>query len=68
MYAISAFFWIITLSKAELSYAYPMVAGGYIVVSLIAWGLFHEHMTWMKGASLLIIGLGVALLGISGSR
>lgn len=68
LYAISAFFWILTLSRADLSYAYPMVAGGYIIVSLMAWGIFHEQMTWTKGAALVIIGAGVALLGISASR
>lgn len=65
LYGISAFLWILVLSKVELSYAYPMIAAGYILVALLSWGIFHERMTAMKGAALLVIALGVVLLGLS---
>ena len=68
VYGLSAFVWILVLSKVELSYAYPMMASGYILVSLLAWGLFHEEMTAMKGVALAVIGVGVVLLGWSQTR
>ena len=68
LYGISAFLWILILSKVELSYAYPMVAAGYILVALLSWGVFHERMTLTKGGALLVIAVGVVLLGFSQAR
>jgi multidrug transporter EmrE-like cation transporter len=68
LYGVSAFLWILVLGRVELSYAYPMVAAGYILVSLLAWVLFHEEMTVMKGVALGVIAVGVVLLGLSQAR
>lgn len=65
LYGMSAFLWVIVLSKVELSYAYPMIAGGYVIVALLSWIIFHDHMTPMRIAALVIIVIGVILLGRS---
>lgn len=65
VYGVSAFLWVIVLSKVELSYAYPMIAGGYVVVALLSWIIFHDQITPMRIAALVIIVMGVILLGRS---
>lgn len=65
LYGMSAFLWVIVLSKVELSYAYPMIAGGYVIVSLLSCIIFHEHMTPMRIIALMVIVIGVILLGRS---
>jgi len=67
VYGASAFLWVLVLGKLDLSFAYPMVASGYILVSLLSWGILNERMTVMKGMALLVIAVGVALLGLSQS-
>ena len=36
-YAGGTFFWIIALSKVDLSYAYPMLSIGYVVIFFLSW-------------------------------
>lgn len=65
LYAISAVFWIAALTRVELSYAYPMLGAGYIVVSVLAWQLWGEQMTPQRAIGTLIVALGVYLVGTS---
>ncbi len=59
LYALSAILWIYGLSKTELSYAYPMVALGYVFVCVLSVLLFKETMPHLR-----IAGLGVIILGV----
>jgi drug/metabolite transporter (DMT)-like permease len=65
VYAVSAFLWIIALSKSQLSYAYPMVASSYVAVSVLSWLIFNEHISPTRIAALSLIVAGVILLARS---
>jgi multidrug transporter EmrE-like cation transporter len=65
LYAISAIFWIAALTRVELSYAYPMLGAGYILVSVLAWQLWGEQMTPQRAVGTLVVALGVYLVGTS---
>ncbi len=57
--------WLVVVSKMELSFAYPMVSLGYLVVVLASWVLFKENLSWLRLAGLLMICMGVSLVARS---
>lgn len=64
LYGIAAVIWLVVLSRAELSYAYPMVAMGYIITSVSAWILFNENMTLLRFLGITLIVSGVYLISL----
>ena len=58
-FGLSSLLWIKVLTKAELSYVYPMVSLGYIIVALISYFLFNERFTLSK-----IIGMAMVITGV----
>ncbi len=60
-----AIFWLAVISRVDLSFAYPMLALGYVVVVFASAFLFHEPLTLMKLAGVGIICAGVIVLSQS---
>jgi drug/metabolite transporter (DMT)-like permease len=58
-YAISTIFWLIALSKKDLGYAYPFIAGTYILVLGLSYFILGEHFGIYRA-----VGAGVVLLGL----
>lgn len=59
LYGTATLLWIWILARVPLSQAYPWVAIGMVVVPLLGWYLFGEHigpMFWL-GAALVIAGI-----------
>ena len=65
LYVISSGFWLSVLAVWDLSYAYPLIAVGYILVALLSWWLLKEPIPLLRWAGILVICLGVVLLGLS---
>lgn len=61
LYAISALFWMVVLSRVALSVAYPMVAVGYVVVVLYSRFVFNEQVKLIAWVGLAFIVIGVAI-------
>jgi len=61
-YGVSAFLWLIGLSKVPLSKAYPLVSLSYIIVVFLSWLLLRENISLLKIVALAIICFGVFLL------
>ena len=61
-YGVSAFIWIIGLSKVPLSKAYPLISVSYIIVVFFSWFLLHENISPLKIVALVVICFGVFLL------
>lgn len=64
-YGLSSISWLIVLSRTELSYAYPMVALGYVLVFFLSWWFFDDKVTWVRVAGLVLICSGVVLVAIT---
>jgi drug/metabolite transporter (DMT)-like permease len=64
-YAVSSLFYLVALSRLELSYAYPMIALSYVVVTVLAWRLLGESVPLLRTAGLAIILVGVAVMALS---
>lgn len=63
-YAVGVVVWLVVLSRSELSYAYPMIAMGYIITSALAWILFKENMTFLRFFGIVSIISGVYLISL----
>ncbi len=62
---ISSVFWLAALSKADLSYAYPMISIGYIITAVASWMFFEENLTLIRMAGIFVICSGVFLMSRS---
>lgn len=61
LYAISAVFWLVVLSRVALSVAYPMVAIGYVVVVIYSRFVFKEEVKLIAWIGLVLIVIGVII-------
>jgi len=64
LYAVSSILWMVALSKAELSYIYPLIGAGYIITSILAWVFFGESLTFIRFMGIMMISTGVFLVVI----
>ena len=58
---IASFFWMATMTKFELSFAYPFMSGAFVLVFLFSVFLFQEAVTWQKIVGLILIVLGIII-------
>lgn len=66
LYAVSAVFWLVVLSRVALSVAYPIVAVGYVVVVLYSRFVFNEPVkaiAWV-GLALIVVGVAITAQGL----
>ncbi|MDW7534555.1 MAG: SMR family transporter [Candidatus Nitrotoga sp.] len=61
-YALSVIVWILTLSRVQVSIAYPLLSMGYVVNMFAAWWLFNESINPTKIAGVSVIILGVIII------
>jgi len=64
-FAVSSVFWLVVLSRIDLSLAYPLVSIGYIVVALFSSVFFSENITLIRWIGILTICAGVFLISRS---
>jgi len=62
LYILASIIWLAVLSKAELSFAYPLIGIGYIFTSVLAWLFFGEKLTLIRFLGILLICSGVYLI------
>lgn len=65
LFGISALFWLIVLSRVDLSLAYPFVGISYIVIVALARFIFHEQVPTLRWIGVSVIAVGIALIGFS---
>jgi multidrug transporter EmrE-like cation transporter len=65
LYVVSVVFWILALSRVDVSIAYPMLSVGYIVSAMAGWLLFAENLSATRVAGIFIIIAGVWLVARS---
>lgn len=64
-YALSLLTWIVVLSRAEVSLAYPFLALGFVVVAIAGHVLLGEALSERRMIAIAIIVGGVVLLATS---
>lgn len=64
-YLSSSFLWLLLLQRKHLSYLYPMVSLGYVLVVIASYFLFQENVSTIRWLGVGIICLGVILVSQS---
>lgn len=68
LYLLATLLWFVVLSKAEVSYVYPLIALGYVVTAILAKfyfpiiGMPSENVTVLRWFGILLILGGVFLV------
>ncbi len=65
LYGLSTLFWLSALSKKDLSYVYPFVAGTYLLVLALSYFVLKENFGFERiiGAALVLTGLVIIVRG-----
>ena len=58
-YMVSFVLWMVVLSKMEMSYAYPFLSVGYVVVAVGGYYFFGEGLSMVR-----LLGIGVICIGV----
>ena len=58
IFIIAFLLWLTILSKFDLSFAYPLVATGYILIALISFIFLKENLTIMRWLGIFLIAIG----------
>ena len=61
-------FWLSVISRVPLSLAYPMLAVGYVVIAVESWIFLDEGFHPLRLIGSIVVGIGVALVGLSGAE
>jgi len=65
-FGVSSILWLVVISRWELSYAYPLVALGYVLAIFFGTFLLHENLTLPKILGSFLILAGISVLGLWG--
>lgn len=65
-YAISIVSWMYILSKVQVSFAYPFLSAGYVIVVAAAYVFLREPVSVMKLAGIALICVGVMFVARGG--
>lgn len=65
IYALAMFFWLVTLSRLDLSVAYPSLSLTQVLVLAIAWLVLREEISPLRLGGVLVICLGMLLVARS---
>lgn len=64
-YVLGSFFWLIALSRAQLSFAYPFVGLSFVLIFAASWYFYGESINLWRLAGLISILIGVLFVSRS---
>jgi undecaprenyl phosphate-alpha-L-ara4N flippase subunit ArnE len=64
-FGLATLLWLIVLRQAEISYVYPLLGAGYILVTVLARILLNERISTLRWLSILVITAGVVMVGVN---
>jgi len=64
-FGLSSIFWLVVLSRMQLSLVYPMVSVAYVLVAILSWFFFRENVSLIRWAGIAVIIAGVYLISRS---
>lgn len=66
LFGISALFWMVALSRASLSFAYPFAALTYVLILVFDWLVLREPVVALRWAGVAFIIIGLVLVSRTG--
>jgi len=64
-FGLSSIFWLVVLSRFEISLVYPLVSVAYVLVALFSMVFFKESVSLVRWAGIAVIIFGVFLISRS---
>ena len=64
-YGFSSIFWLVLLSRVDLSYAYPALSLGYVLITLVSAIALGEQVSSLRWLGVITISVGVILVARS---
>lgn len=64
-YGFSSIFWLVLLSRVDLSYAYPALSLGYVLITLVSAIFLGEQVSALRWAGVFVICVGVIMISRS---
>jgi len=64
-FGLSSVFWLVVLSRLDLSLVYPMVSVAYIAVAVLSWLFLGEQVSALRWVGISVICFGVFLISRS---
>jgi len=61
-FVLATALWLLGLQRLDLSYAYPLVSFGYVLVSILSAVFFHERVDANRWAAIAVLSVGVMLI------
>ena len=55
--------WIAAIRSADISWAYPLLGAGYVLVTIMALVFLHERVPPSRWLAILVISVGVVMVG-----
>jgi len=65
IYVAGTFFWLMVLSRVDLSFAYPMTSLSYLLIVLSSWYFLGESISPLRIIGVLTVIIGVSLIAQS---
>ncbi len=63
---IASLFWLMAMTKFEISYAYPFMSLAFVLVMIFSVFVFNETLTYHKTFGLIFIVVGIIITSRSG--
>lgn len=61
-YGVASILWLSVLSMEEVSYIYPLIGSGYILVAILSWVFLKENVTLMRFVGIILISMGAYMI------
>ena len=68
LHVLALFTWLYVLKHVDVSYAYPFISMGFVIVLLLSYFLFNEAINLYRIAGIASIILGIILIGKSATH
>jgi bacterial/archaeal transporter family protein len=65
---LSLGFYLVAISRFDLSYVLPIHSSGYVFNAFFAWLLLGEHISWLRWIATIMVAVGVYLINRSGHQ
>jgi len=62
---VASFFWMASMTKFDISFAYPFMSAAFVLVLILSTFLFQEPLTWQKVLGLSLITSGIIITSFS---
>jgi len=61
-FAVATVLWLLAVSQINISYAFPLLSAGYVLVAILSRIFLGEKVSWKRWAAIVLICLGVVLI------